>query len=526
MASKWTRQVAALLVVAAVAACAGGDDADQAFERDRSTFEREGSDETTTTVDQTEGIDLEGVPEEDRDDVIIEAALGEIEEFWDETFAEVVGGDFQPVSGGFFPYGPNRELPTCGTRLSYDEIAQNAFYCPIDDLIAWDTDNLTNELLEEFGPFTLVIVMAHEYGHAVQTRGALNPRLPTIAGEQQADCFAGAFTAHVNDGESDVLNVSIDDLDRAVAGFLQLRDQPGTSIADPSAHGSGFDRIGAFQDGFLNGAERCAEYEDVFDRGGSTAIEIPLTVDQTGNVALDAPFDPADPDSIFILTLGSLETFWAEALTEQFGEEWTPLAQDDRVIPFDPEQPESLPECPGEEINVEEAAGQAFACFGDEDDPDDDFVAFDIVEAAELYDRIGDFAVSGFLSRQYAYVAQQLIGDLEDSKDSFLQADCFSGAWAGAVTVATLNEDGQALLSPDFDQDGQPRSVVLSAGDLDEAIQSFLLVGDDGDAERKGTPFERVAAFRDGFFNGLDSCETYLEDGAPSADEGVPSDDA
>jgi len=521
MSSSLRRSVAVVVALVLVAACSDGNDGAQRFERENSTFERRSSEETSTTVDQTEGIDLDGVPEADQDDVIIEASLREVEAFWEENFSDVVGGEFQPVSGGFFPYGPDRELPTCGVRLSYDEIAVNAFYCPLDDLIAWDTDNLTNDLLATFGPFTLVIVMAHEYGHAVQARGALNAALPTIAGEQQADCFAGAFTAFVNDGESDVLNVSVDDLDLAVAGFLSLRDQPGTPTADPSAHGSGFDRIGAFQDGFLNGAERCAEYEDIFDSGGSTAVDIPLDP----GVALDAPFDPAVSGNIFDLTLGSLETFWAEFLEAEFGEEWDALFQDDQIIAFDPDDPETLPDCPGEDIDIDDAAGQAFTCFGDEDDPDDDFIAFDITEAADLYDEIGDFAVSGFISRQYAYVAQQIIGDLADSKDSFLQADCFSGAWAGAVTIDTLNGTGQALLSPDFDDANGPQSVLLSAGDLDEAIQSFLLVGDDGDAGRKGTPFERVASFRDGFFNGLESCATYIDDGAPSADEGVPSGD-
>jgi predicted metalloprotease len=524
MRSRWIRPAAVVTAIGLAAACGGDSEDAVRFERENSTFERQPSDETTTTVDQTEGIDLDGVPEDDQDDVIIEAALAEVEVFWEENFADVVGGQFQPVSGGFFPYGPDRTLPTCGARLTYDEIAVNAFYCPIDDLIAWDTDNLTNDLLETFGPFTLVIVMAHEYGHAVQARGALSPVLPTIAGEQQADCFAGAFTAFVNDGGSDVLNVAVEDLDLAVAGFLSLRDAPGTPTADPSAHGSGFDRVGAFQDGFLNGAERCAEYEDIFDADNSTAVDLPLTFDEQGVVVLDAPFDPEESGNIFLLTLGSLETFWVEALQAEFDEDWTALFQDDRVLPFDPEAADALPDCPGEDIDADEAAGQAFACFGDEDEPGDDTILFDIREAAELYDSIGDFAVSGFLSRQYSYVAQQRIGTLEDSKDSFLQADCFSGAWTGAVALATLDNGSQPLLTPDFDENGEQQAVQLSAGDLDEAIQSFLLLGE-GDAERKGTPFERVAAFRDGFFNGLDNCATYPEDGAPGVEEGVPSGD-
>jgi predicted metalloprotease len=520
--SRWTRLVAAGLVATTAAAglAACGDDGapEVSFERRRTTFERQDPEQEDAPEDQTQGLDLEDVPVEDQDDVIIEAAIEDVEAFWADEFATAVGGTFEPVSGGFFPYGPDRNLPTCGGRLDYDEIAVNAFYCPIDDLIAWDTDNLTNDMLAQFGPFTLAIVMAHEYGHAVQARGALNPNLPTIAGEQQADCFAGAFTAFVDDGEGDNFDVDIEDLDLAVAGFLSLRDQPGTSTQDPSAHGSAFDRIGAFQDGFLNGATRCVEYSDFFESGGSTAVDIPLTAGADGQAQFDAPFDPADPSSIFLLTLGSLETFWSEELEAEFGEEWTSLFQDDRVTAFSPDDAGSLPECPGEDIDEQDAAGQAFACFGDEDDPDDDFIAFDIDEAARLYDDIGDFAVSGFLSQQYSFMAQELLGFLDGSKDSFLQADCFSGAWAGALTIATLNLEGQELLSPDFDQEGEPTSVLISAGDLDEAITSFLLVSG-GDDDAQGSPFERVTAFRDGFFNGLESCATYLEDGAPGVGE-------
>jgi predicted metalloprotease len=509
MGSSWGRGVAIGTCLALVAACGGGDDDDF-----RVTFERVDREESTSTADETEGIDLEGVPEEDQDDVIIEAALDEVASFWADRFPEVVGGVFQPVQGGFIPYGPDRDLPTCGGILRYDEIAQNAFYCPSDDLIAWDTDNLTNQLLEQFGPFTLVIVMAHEYGHAIQTRGALSPRLPTIAGEQQADCFAGAFTAFVEDGDSDVLNVSEDDLDLAVAGFLTLRDSPGTPIADPSAHGSAFDRIGAFQDGFLNGAERCAEYEDIFDRGGTTAI--PLEFDARDfQTQGNAPFDPQVDGNIFDITFGSLETFWAQAMSEQFGEEWDPLFQEDQVVAFDPDDRESLPECPGIDVDIDDAAGQAFTCFGDPDDPDDDFVAFDIELAAELYE-IGDFAVSGIISQQYAFVAQVALGNLGNDRNSFLQADCFSGAWAGALTAATLDAGGQELL-PEFDG-----PIAISAGDLDEAVQSFLLLGQDTDPDEQGTTFQRVASFRDGFFNGLENCATYLEDGPPGEESGVP----
>ena len=73
----------------------------------------------------------------------------------------------------------------------------------------------------------------------------------TVTKELQADCFAGAWARHAQQDKG--FDVSSKDLDAALAGILDLRDTPGTSDIDPNAHGSGFDRVGAFQDGFDTG---------------------------------------------------------------------------------------------------------------------------------------------------------------------------------------------------------------------------------------------------------------------------------
>ncbi len=117
-----------------------------------------------------------------------------------------------------------------------------------DDLIAWDNVNLVPELYDEFGGFTLGIVFAHEFGHAIQFRAGVEG--DTIMTELQADCFAGAWTADVAEGNSEYFELTLDDLDKAIAGFLELRDGVGTAADDPAAHGTGFDRIGAFTEGF------------------------------------------------------------------------------------------------------------------------------------------------------------------------------------------------------------------------------------------------------------------------------------
>ena len=80
-----------------------------------------------------------------------------------------------------------------------------------------------------------------------------------------------------------------------------------------------------------------------------------------------------------------------------------------------------------------------------------------------------------------------------------MRADCFTGSWT-------------ASLLPGFRTNiGLPENLNISPGDLDEAVTSFLAFGDSAEAVAagealSGTAFQKVAAFRSGFLNGITSC--------------------
>ncbi len=60
-------------------------------------------------------------------------------------------------------------------------------------------DGVLARLAEQFGPSIMGVVLAHEYGHAIQARsGALPATCRHDHTEQQADCFAGAWTAQAS----------------------------------------------------------------------------------------------------------------------------------------------------------------------------------------------------------------------------------------------------------------------------------------------------------------------------------------
>ncbi len=215
-------------------------------------------------------------------------AISDLQSYWTTEYPEVYGSDYTPVAGGFFAVVPSSgQLPPCAAAA--DEIAGNAFYCPSKDVVAWDAEGLLPDLRERFGDFVIPIVLAHEWGHAVQARAKFEGL--TVTKEIQADCFAGAWTAHaLKEGKYKVDDA---DLDEALAGFLFLRDEPGTESEDPNAHGSGFDRVNSFQTGFDAGAMGCKGYKD----GEPPVIELPFNSAADAQSGGDAPYTRRTPRS-------------------------------------------------------------------------------------------------------------------------------------------------------------------------------------------------------------------------------------
>ena len=81
--------------------------------------------------------------------------------------------------------------------------------------------------------------------------------------------------------------------------------------------------------------------------------------------------------------------------------------------------------------------------------------------------------------------------------------DCLTGAW---VKTTIPVDDGTGRL--DLPQPrAAERTVSVSAGDLDEAIQTIIGISDESsDDDVRGGLFEKIGAFRQGVVEGLDSC--------------------
>ena len=229
----------------------------------------------------TSGIEIHGDASDPVNKLAIEA-IADLEHYWSEEFPKTYEGEYKPVEGGYFAVLPSSgDLPPCAAAAA--DISGNAYYCATKDVVAWDAEGLLPELREKFGDFVIPVALAHEYGHAIQTRSNFTAR--TVTKELQADCFAGAWSKHAQ--QDRVFDVSSKDLDLALAGILDLRDTPGTSNIDPNAHGSGFDRVGAFQDGYDNGLDKCKDYRD----DDPVVLELPFNDAEDEAAGGDAPYD-------------------------------------------------------------------------------------------------------------------------------------------------------------------------------------------------------------------------------------------
>jgi predicted metalloprotease len=392
---------------------------------------------------------------------IVIKAIGDLQAFWGGEFPKLYGHDYTPVKGGFYAVTPSSgQLAPCAE--SADDIAGNAFYCSKADDVAWDVEKLLPDLRKRFGDFVIPVVLAHEWGHAIQARA--NFQGPTVLKEIQADCFAGAWSAHAAKGGP--FKPSNDDLDSALAGFLFLRDEPGTEKREPQAHGSGFDRVNSFRTGFDNGVGACKGYRN----GDPPIVEIPFN-----NAADAASGGNAPYDDVINGVPADLEDYWSQVFPDLAGKPWTPLQP---VRAFDPNEP---PTCGGQPTT----GYLLFYCVPE------DYVGFDNVTGMpQIYMQGGDFAVATLIATQYGLAVLTRGGQDASQKTSSLRADCMAGAWAASILLQNRPES-QWKMSP---------------GDLDKAITALLVFRGSGDVARQGQGSVRVDAYRDGVMNGAKAC--------------------
>ncbi|MEU5261257.1 neutral zinc metallopeptidase [Amycolatopsis sp. NPDC021455] len=399
------------------------------------------------------------------DDKLATAAIDDVQTYWDERLPADFGQQFERVKSLLsYDSQSDTEETGCGSVKKL----VNAFYCAADDSVAWDRGVLLPMLRQRFGPMSVVVVLAHEFGHAVQYRlgdkAGLTKSTPTVVKEQQADCFAGGYFRWVAEDKSKYYRVSTSEgLNQVMAAMFLIRDQAGTSGADRGAHGTAFDRTYAFQAGFEKGPKECA--------GMNTQnVQSRLT---------ERPFDKGDKGKGDAKFDGKAVDLLKKSLDEAF----------QRAGVAGPEITD------GGSCRTTPPASYC---------PNDNSVSIDMAKLAQLAQPIdraaemkgedpggmGDFAAFAEVASRYALGIQKGVGASIDNANAGLRTACLVGAWAAFTN--------------------RPGDLRLSAGDLDEAIADLLqpesLVSADVNGKRPDSGFDRVESLRRGYLEGSSVC--------------------
>ncbi|BBZ27458.1 peptidase [Mycolicibacterium madagascariense] len=394
-------------------------------------------------------------------------AVDDIQEFWEGHYLPEWPGRFTPVSELVSYDSTDPLAPDLCGQPSYGD--PNAHYCPTSDSMSWDRGALIPVGRKFYSDVAIVAVLAHEYGHEIQHRARLvdDDVTRTIVKEQEADCFSGVYIRWVAEGHSRRFTISTTDgLDRVLAGALYIRDAPG-DVSDPAdGHGSAFDRISAFQKGFEGGPRVCADIDEqeIAQRGrGLPALpagdggETPIDDDSLSTLLelLGEIFHPAHPPTLTVGGDGS--------------------CQNAKASP-----PASY--CPATNtININLPGLQKVAEVKD--------------EQHDQHILQGDDTAFSMVTSRYALAVEREQGAALDTEQAALRTACLTGvaqkAMARPITLAS------------------GKSLVLSAGDLDEAVSGLLsnhLVASDTDGRSVPAGFTRIDAFRSGLIGDADKC--------------------
>ncbi|WP_132878888.1 neutral zinc metallopeptidase [Tamaricihabitans halophyticus] len=402
-------------------------------------------------------------------DRLAATVLTDVQGYWEQTFPRVFDEPWRDLEGGYYSVdsaNPRADPPPCTSSPA--EVEGNAFYCPSEDVLAWDRAALLPVLNERFGQEAVLMVLAHEMGHAAQRRSGItqeveraNPdRFPTIVIEAMADCYAGAVMRWISDGRAEYLRIDEEQLDSALRALITFRDPIGTGQQDAAAHGDAFDRVSAFQDGYRAGAEQCAGI-DAKSRS-FTQREFLNMDDQAsgGNLSFEELTSALRRDAVG----------YFGQIASDHGTRWQP-----------PELTRSrrIPECAGGN------QGPVSYC------PDQNEIRYaDTGPLRDLHTTVGDYATGTLLASRYALSALAALDQPLRGEQAQRGALCLAGAYTSELL-------------------GRAQGFALSPGDLDETVQ-LLLTHDyparDLDGAALDTGFERLAAFRVGVLDGTNSC--------------------
>lgn len=186
--------------------------------------------------------------------------LSDVLDFWDQTPIPQGGGHLLPPHVVTSYNAKTGE----GKSVCVDKDSINASACMKRNgqtSIEWDRGILFPAIANASTPFSIGMVIAHETGHLVdfQLRDpntSVRSVQQTLINEQKADCYAGAWLAHVAQGNSRRFTIDAATVGDTLESVLTFRDAESNK-----GHGIGIERVNASLRGYVSGPDVCAQVD-------------------------------------------------------------------------------------------------------------------------------------------------------------------------------------------------------------------------------------------------------------------------
>jgi predicted metalloprotease len=405
-------------------------------------------------------------------------ALNDIEEFWKQNWPDAAKKPFKAVSSVVSYDSRDRQSPpVCNIRTAG---VINAAYVYSCNLVEWDRGQLFPSAKNYFGDMSVVGILAHEFGHALQVNGGLvNTRTtPTLVMEQQADCFAGVYLRWVAEGHSSRFTLSAGDaLSHVIAGMLKISDPIMTEAelqeSENQAHGTGLDRVSAFQMGFVSGSGTCAKIDMDEIKKRRAGEPLALQEDPSG----EATTGEVEINNENITTL-------VEILGKVFSPKSPPTLSFASTTCPDAKPTKGASYCPSTntliaDIPTLQEIGKPGGRKG-------------MTDPMMLQ---GDNTAMSIVASRYALAVQHERGLPLNAPPTGVRTACLTGAAERGMAEPVSIPSGKQL--------------VLTGGDLDKALIGLLVNGmaaSDVNGANMPAGFTRALAFRAGVMDNTDQC--------------------
>lgn len=405
-------------------------------------------------------------------------ALNDIEEFWKQNWPDAAKKTFKAVSEVWSYDSRDPQSPIICRSRTYKVI--NASYSFTCNLVKWDRGQLFASAKKYFGDMSVVGILAHELGHALQFNGGLvDPdKTPTLVMEQQADCFAGVYLRWVAEGHSSRFTLTTGDaLSHVIAGMLKISDPIQTQAeyqeSEDQAHGTGLDRVSAFQMGFVSGSGTCAkiDMDEIKKRRGNE----PLALQQESSGESDTGEVAINNENV---------TTWVEILNKVFSPKSPPTLSFNSAACPDAKPTKGASYCPATNTVVADlpTLQQIGKPGGRKGMTDPQMLQ-------------GDNTAMSIITSRYVLAVQHERGLPLNAPVTSVRTACLTGAAQRNMAEPVSIPSGKQL--------------VLTAGDLDKALIGLLMNGiaaSDVNGDNMPAGFTRTLAFRSGVINNIDEC--------------------